>query len=72
MNNQRGELVTSVMVIMMVGMMIFGIVFMRNGHCGHNQAEKSEHQHEKSGMDQHHMQQGDGSNDAAPARQEIK
>jgi len=53
MNNQRGEIITGVMVVMMVGMMIFGIGFMHGGHCDHKEHVKSD-QHTDSETDQHH------------------
>ncbi len=51
MSNQRGEVVTGVMVVMMVGMMIFGMVFMHSGSSADRKQEHSDkgHQHMHEG-----------------------
>lgn len=53
MKNQKGEVVTAVMVVMMVGMMIFGMSFMHGGHKGHGDGhdhDKNEQKHDHAGM----------------------
>jgi hypothetical protein len=32
MNNQKGEVVTGIIIVMMAGMMIFGMLFMHGNH----------------------------------------
>jgi hypothetical protein len=46
MNNQRGEIVTGVMVLVMVGMMIFGMIFMHGGHGDRHDHKNVEHNQE--------------------------
>lgn len=71
MKNERGEVVIGVMVLMMVGMMIFGSFFMHGGHgdhgTGHEQMQHSDNDHQ-------HMNQHDGAQDkdSAPAEGENK
>lgn len=56
MGNQRGEVVTGVMVVMMVVMMIFGMSFMHGGHKDHgdrkdhgnNEQKHMDHDHENT------------------------
>ncbi len=50
MHNQKGEIVTGVMVVMMVVMMAFGMVFMGGGHGDH-----AGHQSGGQKMEQHEM-----------------
>jgi ABC-type nickel/cobalt efflux system permease component RcnA len=56
--NQRGEIVTGVMVVMMVAMMIFGGMSMMHG--GHRHADdqdmkaEDKHDHQKEGMHEKH------------------
>jgi len=58
MNNQRGEVVAGVMVVMMVGMMLFGMVFVHGGHGDHKEHTRNDRQiHSETG--QHHMHQSD-------------
>ena len=59
MNNQKGEVVTGVMVVIMVGMMIFGMFSMHGGHGDrhdHKNVEQKQGQVEKG---QQHMHDGD-------------
>jgi hypothetical protein len=63
MKNQKGEVVTAVMVVMMVGMMIFGMSMMHGGHKDHgdrNDPVKGEQKHEHAGMGPQHMQHDHG------------
>ncbi len=54
MNNQRGEVVTGVLVVIMVGMMIFGMFSMNGGRGDHKGDTKSDQQdHSETG--QHNM-----------------
>jgi hypothetical protein len=58
MRNQKGEVVTALMVVMMVGMMIFGMSFMHSGHKDHGDSHdhgKDEQKHEHAGMGPKHM-----------------
>lgn len=50
MNNQRGEVVTIVMVVMMVGMMVFGMASMRGGHGDSHDKGNVKHEEEHVGM----------------------
>ena len=70
MNNQRGEVVTGVMVVMMVGMMIFGMVFMHGGHRDNNDYHKTEHPQEHSDAGPHHMHDSDAEKTRQPDNQE--
>jgi hypothetical protein len=62
MGNQRGEVVTGVMVVIMCVMMLFGGMLMMRGGYGHavDQSGRVEdkHDHQKEGM--HHPQNNDG------------
>lgn len=63
MGNQKGEVVTGVMVAMMVVMMIFGMFSMHGGHKDHGDhkdAVKKERKHEHAGMGPKHMQNDHG------------
>jgi len=62
MNNQRGEVVTGVMVVIMVGMMLFGMVFMHGGHGDHKDVE-----HKQDHADKGHQHMHDGHNAAEQA-----
>ena len=53
MKNQRGEVVTGVMVAIMAGMMIFGMLFMDHGDRRDNQP-KNEQKKEHSESGHHH------------------
>lgn len=58
MGNQRGEVVTGVMVVMMVGMMFFGMSFMHGGHKDHGDRTypvNNGQKHEHGGMGPKHM-----------------
>lgn len=52
MNNQKGEVVTGVMVVIMAVAMVFGMVFMHGGHDKNSHAGK-EQQQERSSHDEH-------------------
>lgn len=54
MNNQKGEVVTGVMVAMMLGMMLFGHFIMHGGHGDHKEDTRNNQQgHSETG--QHNM-----------------
>ena len=53
--NQRGEIVTGVMVVMMVAMMIFGGMSMMHG--GHRHADRADHQDMKAADKQDHQKE---------------
>ncbi|MCK9418630.1 MAG: hypothetical protein M0R70_04525 [Nitrospirae bacterium] len=55
MNNQKGEVVTGVMVVIMLGMMFFGHFFMGSGHGDRHDQENVEHSQEDSAKGHHHM-----------------
>ncbi len=68
MRNQKGEVVTGVMVAMMVIMMLFGgMHWMHGDHRHGNDHDGSEHKHDhqhdqqKKGMHQMHHDEGDHS-----------
>ena len=60
--NQRGEVVTGVMVVIMCVMMLFGGMHMMHGGHGHAADQdgrvEDKHDHHKEGM--HHPQNNDG------------
>jgi hypothetical protein len=67
MGNQRGEIVTGVMVVMMTGMMLFGGMHMMHGHQGNSDEHdrmESKHDHQKEGT--HHMQNDKVGGSSAP------
>ena len=66
MTNQRGEIVTGVMVVMMVGMMIFGMVFMHGGHGDRHDHESVEHKQEHTEKGHQHMHEGHNAAEQAP------
>jgi hypothetical protein len=66
MKNQRGEVVTGVLVAMMVGMMIFGMFFMHGGHRDHRDGNGNA-QKQHSDSDHRHMHDS-----AAPVDDEKK
>lgn len=77
MGNQKGEVVTGVMVVMMVGMMVFGMSFMHGGHKDHgehNNSEKEGRKHEHAGMGPKHMNHdhGDTENSTKSSTTETK
>ena len=65
--NQRGEVVTGVMVVMMCVMMLFGGMHMMHGGHGHAADQEGrvgdKHDHQKVGM--HHPQNDDGEGQSA-------
>lgn len=66
MNNQRGEIVTGVMVVMMVGMMIFGMVFMHGGHGDRHDHQDADHKQEHADKGHQHMHEGHNATEQAP------
>jgi len=75
MYNQKGEVVTGVMLIVMAGMMIFGMFYMHGGHCqcGHDDhIKKSERQHEQSAAGSQQMRHGDTEKNAPASGLETK
>ncbi|MEK6745320.1 MAG: hypothetical protein AABZ15_17030 [Nitrospirota bacterium] len=63
MGNQKGEVVTGVMVVMMVVMMFFVMPFMHGGHKDHGDRKdpvKDEQKHEHGAMGPKHMQNDHG------------
>lgn|GEM_PF-2705467 len=73
MKDQKGEVVTGVMIVIMAGMMILGMVFMHGGHEDHKEHTMSDQQGH-SGTDQHHnhMHQSGAENTQQPAADEKK
>ena len=67
MKNERGEIVTGVMIVIMAGMMIFGMFFMHGGHGDHRDGSGHE-QKQHSDKEHHHMH--DGVSDKDPATME--
>ncbi len=63
MNNQRGEIVTGVMVVMMAGMMIFGMIFMHGAHGDHQVVEQKREHVDKGHQ---HMHEGHTATEQAP------
>ncbi|MHB8843366.1 MAG: hypothetical protein ACYC7L_01345 [Nitrospirota bacterium] len=75
MGNQRGEVVTGVMVVMMVVMMIFGMSFMHGGHKDHGDSRdhgKNEQKHEHDGMGPKHMHNDEGDPDNAAKSETVE
>ncbi len=73
MRDQRGEVVTGVMVIMMVVMMIFGGThMMHEGHesGGEHRHMEQKHNHDKD--DTQHMHNHAGGQDPVSSRDEAK
>ena len=65
MGNQKGEVVTGVMVVMMVGMMLFGGMHWMHGDHRHENdhdgsEHKQDHQHGQQKESMHHMQNDEG------------
>jgi len=63
MRNQKGEVVTGVMVVMMVVMMCVGMLSMHGGHKDHGDHKdpaKDGQKHEHAGMGPQHMRQDHG------------
>jgi hypothetical protein len=48
------------MVVMMAGMMIFGMFFMHGGHGGNHDQGKNEQKHDHAGKGPQHMQHDHG------------
>ena len=74
MKNQKGEVVTALMVVMMAGMMIFGMLFMHGGHKDHGNSHdhgKNEQKHEHAGMGPMH-DHGDPENGTKSETRENK
>ncbi|HET7317539.1 MAG TPA: hypothetical protein VFK23_00240 [Nitrospirota bacterium] len=65
MKNERGEVVTGVMVLMMVGMMIFGLFFMHGGHGNHG-AGHGDTQMQHSDGDHRHTDMHDNAQEKDP------
>jgi ABC-type nickel/cobalt efflux system permease component RcnA len=66
MNNQRGEIVTGIMVVMMATMMIFGMVFMHGGHGDGHDHENAEHKQEHADKGHQHMHEGNNATEQTP------
>lgn len=63
MRNQKGEVVTGVMVVVMVVMMFFMMPLMHGGHKDHGDHKdpvKDEKKHERAGTEPMHMHNGHG------------
>jgi ABC-type nickel/cobalt efflux system permease component RcnA len=67
MNNQKGEVVTGVMVVIMVGMMLFGMIFMHGGHGDRHDHDSTEHKQEHSDKGHQHMHEGHNATEQDPA-----
>lgn len=74
MNNQRGEVVTGVMVVMMAGMMIFGMFFMHGGHGDRHDNKNVEQKKDHADKGHQHMHEGHTAAEQAPvpATEETK
>ena len=55
MKNQRGEVVTGLMVAMMAVMMIFGMVYMHGSHGNSHDHKSAVHRQEQSEKGHQHM-----------------
>jgi hypothetical protein len=66
MKNERGEVVTGIMVLMMAGMMIFGLFFMHGGH-GDSRAGNGNQQVQQLDNDHRHMHDGAADKDSGAA-----
>jgi hypothetical protein len=72
MKNERGEVVTGIMVLMMAGMMIFGLFFMHGGHGDHRAGDGNQ-QVQHSDSDHRHMHDGSAADkDSVPVSDENK
>jgi hypothetical protein len=73
MKNERGEVVTGVMLLMMAGIMIFGLFFMHGMHGGHGDhgAGIADKQMQHSDSDHRNMHDGDTEKDSVSAK-EVK
>ncbi len=65
MKNQRGEVVTGVMVVMMVGMMLSGMFFMHGGHGDRNDHENVQHKQEHTEKGHQYMHEGHNTSEQA-------
>jgi len=54
MNNQRGEVVIGVMVVVMLGMMLFGHFFMHGDHGDRHDNENVDHKQEHTEQGHQH------------------
>ncbi len=66
MNNQRGEVVTGVMVAIMVGMMIFGMFSMHGGQGDRRDRKNVEHKQDHAEKGHQHMHEGHNPAEQAP------
>ena len=71
MQNERREIVTGVMVVMMAGVMIFGILFIHGGQGDHRDGNSKE-QKQYSDTDHHHVHDSVLERDSVPADDEKK
>lgn len=75
MKNERGEIVTGLAVLIMLGMCIFGGIALmhgvhgRDGHHGNNSREEQQADSEKG---PHQMHQSDGEDASQPVEKEGK
>lgn len=61
-SNQRGEVMTAVMVVMMVGMMLFGGMHLMHGdhkHANNHEGVEHKHDHQKEEMHPVHNDEGE-------------
>lgn len=72
MKNERGEVVTGVMLLMMAGMMIFGMIFMHGMQGGHGDhgAGNGDKQMQHSDSDHRHTDMHDNAQEKDPASEE--
>ncbi len=70
MRNQKGEVVTAVMVLMMVGMMVFGGMALRHGDRSHKEQGTTVSQSHSEG--QQHMHDGHGEKVSQQDKEEVK
>jgi hypothetical protein len=71
MKNERGEVVTGVLVVTMVVVMVFGMFFMRGGHGGHCSGNGNE-QRQYADNDQRQMHDGAAEKDSVLAEKGEK
>lgn len=75
MGNQRGEVVTGVMVVMMVGMMFFGMFSIHGGHKDHGDHKdpvKDKQKHEHAGMGPKHMHSDHGDSENSTESETVE
>jgi hypothetical protein len=58
MKNQKGEVITGVIIVVVVGVMLFSTFFMHGGHGDHKDHRMGDQQC-NSGTTQYHMHQSD-------------